>query len=150
MKIEAKGDGFKNLHNTLQGMADKLESSLKVGVKAGVEIIQTSAKNKVVVKSGNLKSNIQTKVEVISQGKVKGVCYVDAAGAPYGIFIEKGTGIYAVNGDGRKTRWSYKSVTGWVSTIGTRAQPFMAPAFEQEKHNAVDTAKRIVIEGIKS
>jgi hypothetical protein len=49
--------------------------------------------------------------------------------APYAKYIEYGTGIYNVNGEGRQTPWVYDSNTGirmW--TRGQMAKPFMYPS----------------------
>ena len=66
--------------------------------------------------------------------------------APYAKYIEFGTGIYATNGDGRKTPWVYTSNTGvrmW--TQGMRARPFMYPAVFQNK----DKIKEIIENHLK-
>ena len=52
----------------------------------------------------------------------------------YAIYVEMGTGIYAVNGDGRKTPWVYyyrgnKGPHGWRWTRGQKPQPYMVPAW---------------------
>lgn len=49
--------------------------------------------------------------------------------ALYAKYLEYGTGIYAVNGDGRQTPWSFTSNTGVrIFTQGMRAKPFMYPS----------------------
>jgi len=149
MNITVKGNGD-GLKKKLEDMKSRVDSSIKAGVHAGVVILQKSAQDKCPVDTGTLKKNIKTAEELVSPGVARGIFYVDVSGAPYGIYIEYGTGIYAENGDGRKTRWSYKNGDGvWVSTVGARAQPFMRPALDQDGQNAIDTAKRITIEGIK-
>jgi HK97 gp10 family phage protein len=52
------------------------------------------------------------------------------ATAAYSIFVERGTGRYAVGGRGRQTPWVYYNrATGrYVWTDGTPPQPFMGPA----------------------
>lgn len=50
----------------------------------------------------------------------------------YPLYLERGTGIYAEGGDGRKTPWVYYNP--WTDsfhwTEGNEAQPFMSPAFD--------------------
>jgi len=54
----------------------------------------------------------------------------------YAIYVEKGTGIFAVDGNGRKTPWAYfydgyKGEKGWRFTRGQKPQPFLTPAGEE-------------------
>lgn len=50
----------------------------------------------------------------------------------YGPYVEFGTGIYAKDGNGRKTPWSYQNQDGdWIYTHGSRPYPFMNPALEK-------------------
>ena len=63
-----------------------------------------------------------------------------------------GTGIYAVNGDGRKDRWSYQDAEGkWHSTIGQKPQPFLERALDnnRDKINKIfeDEIKRVLKNG---
>ena len=50
----------------------------------------------------------------------------------YGKYVEFGTGIYAEEGDGRKTPWVYQDDEGkWHRTSGMHSQPFLRPAIEK-------------------
>lgn len=54
----------------------------------------------------------------------------------YAAYVELGTGIYAENGDGRQTAWSYQDALGnWHRTRGQESQPFIRPAFTQNLRN---------------
>lgn len=55
----------------------------------------------------------------------------------YGIYVHQGTGIYAINGDGRKeVPWTYMDdKTGeFISTKGIHPNPFLKRATENKKH----------------
>ena len=53
------------------------------------------------------------------------------AQALYSIFVERGTGIYAEGGGGRKTPWVYRAANGqYYTTEGMRPQPFLNPALD--------------------
>jgi len=66
--------------------------------------------------------------------------------AAYAKYIEYGTGIYAVNGDGRKTPWIFETNTGVrVWTRGMRAKPFMGPSVFQNKEDI----KTIIVKYLK-
>lgn len=60
--------------------------------------------------------------------------------APY---VHQGTGIYAVNGDGRKTPWKYEAKSGkykgWHTTVGQRPKPFLeySKIFNKDKINKI-------------
>lgn len=59
----------------------------------------------------------------------------------YAPYVELGTGIYAEEGNGRKTPWVYKDDEGrWHRTRGMKAQPYIRPAVE----NHVDEYKDIL------
>jgi hypothetical protein len=46
--------------------------------------------------------------------------------AAYSIYVERGTGIYAAEGRGRRTPWVYRDFRGnFYTTEGMRPQPFM-------------------------
>lgn len=50
----------------------------------------------------------------------------------YSPYVHQGTGIYAINGDGRKTPWKYEAKSGkykgWHITVGQNPQPFLESA----------------------
>ncbi|MGG2111916.1 HK97-gp10 family putative phage morphogenesis protein [Lysinibacillus pakistanensis] len=91
-------------------------------------LIQTEAKALAPVDDGSLSASIEMKM----LGKYNAVVTV---GAHYAIYVEHGTGIYAENGNGRRTPWTYFSTKlgRYVTTEGMRAQPFWGPAVESGK-----------------
>jgi HK97 gp10 family phage protein len=49
----------------------------------------------------------------------------------YAVYQEFGTGIYAVNGNGRQTKWRYTNRHGKTfTTRGNKPRPFIMPAIE--------------------
>ena len=50
----------------------------------------------------------------------------------HGIYVEKGTGIHATSGRGRRTPWVYKDLrrNKFFRTQGQKPQPFLTPAAE--------------------
>lgn len=47
----------------------------------------------------------------------------------YGVYVELGTGIFASQGNGRKTPWKYRDSKGhWNTTRGMKPRPFLKPA----------------------
>lgn len=52
----------------------------------------------------------------------------------YAPYVEFGTGIYAKNGDGRKTPWTYKDAKGeWHTTRGQKPQEYLTKGLEDSK-----------------
>lgn len=95
-----------------------------------LEIIKSAAKAGAAVDSGQLRNRIDYQLKKVG-GQVVGV-----VGSPenYAIYVEFGTGEFAENGTGRKGGWVYQDPSGeWCFTLGQEPQPFMRPAFRQNK-----------------
>lgn len=105
-------------------------------------VVERSAKQGCPVDSGALRADIQSTVKV-SEAAIVGRIGNTVGYAPY---VHNGTGIYAKNGDGRKTPWfvpagiSGKYSTGWI-TRGQKPQPYL------EKARAENMGKISVILG---
>lgn len=89
--------------------------------------VQGEAKIRTPVDSGRLRDSIDYRV-IEAQNKV-----VIGTNAEYSVFVEKGTGRFAEDGNGRRTPWVYKGKDGFVWTEGQRPQPYLTPAFEENK-----------------
>ncbi len=64
----------------------------------------------------------------------------------YGVWHEVGTGIYADDGNGRKSPWAYQDSKGvWHNTRGVKPSHFLRNAVSEHK----DEYKQIVIEELK-
>ena len=116
----------------LQIKLDKLQNfdATKALTKIGLKM-ETEAKQKCPVDTGTLRRSITFEVENNELTVGTNVEY-----APY---LEFGTGIYAVNGDGRDTPWRYESADGeWHTTQGQPAQPFLFNTFNENKDKAVE------------
>jgi len=86
------------------------------------EMIKGIARQKAPIDRGGLRASIVVRNvgTLIAQVVVT---------SPYANYIEYGTGIYAENGQGRRTPWIYHHYRyGFVKTRGQRPQPFMRPA----------------------
>ncbi len=87
----------------------------------------------VMVRSSTLKQGIEWIVD-------KKEVYI-GTNVPWGKWNELGTGLYAANGDGRKTPWVYKDADGFHWTQGMRPRPFLRPAVLDHK----DEYRNIII-----
>jgi HK97 gp10 family phage protein len=122
-------------HKRFELAVDKFEKHMikevKRIVKETAEMIVTQAKALAPVDDSSLKDSIDV---IYAQGGLTAIIHV---GAHYGVYVEFGTGIYAVKGNGRKDPWVYysKKLKRFVYTRGTEAQPFFFPALDVgEKH----------------
>ena len=87
---------------------------------------QETAQKSAPVDSGHLRRSIE--VDLTDDG-----ANVESR-APYSIFQEWGTGVFAEGGDGRKEPWVYQRDDGaWITTNGAPASPFMRPGFAAGK-----------------
>lgn len=96
-------------------------------------VVERAAKVKCPVDLGPLRASIFSKV-AMENGKIVGRVGSTMEYAPY---VHQGTGIYAVNGDGRQTPWAYNVTSGRYAgfhwTQGQKPQPFLDDAKNQEK-----------------
>ena len=59
------------------------------------------------------------------------------------LWEELGTGIYALNGDGRKTKWVYRTEDGkFYATVGKKPRRALYRAYESKKNAIIREAKR--------
>lgn len=62
----------------------------------------------------------------VDEGKM--ACYVGSS-LQYSIWVEKGTGEYALNGNGRKGGWVYRDEKGYHYTEGMKPKQMMYQAY---------------------
>ncbi|MFJ8262717.1 HK97-gp10 family putative phage morphogenesis protein [Rummeliibacillus sp. NPDC094406] len=118
--------GSKELERALNKWSDKIEKEVNRIIHETALLIQSEARALAPESSGYLRKSIV--VDTSSDG----LSALISVGADYGIYIEYGTGIYAVNGNGRKDGWVFYSEKygEFVFTKGMRPQPFWFPAIE--------------------
>ena len=115
---------------------DNLQSDqiVKEALTKSCLIVEAEAKERCPYDDGQLKQSITSVVN-----KNTGAVGTNVEYAPY---VHQGTGIYAVNGDGRKTRWKYQDAKGeWHSTIGQPPNPFLEKALDANREEIIDTFK---------
>ena len=97
-------------------------------------MVEAQAKVNCPVDDGQLRQSIGS--------EVKGNIGAIGTNVEYAPYVHQGTGIYAVNADGRKDRWSYKDAEGnWHSTIGQHPNPFLETALESKKPKILEIFK---------
>lgn len=108
----------------------KLENLANLDVSKALNraclVVENEAKRLCPVDTGDLRSSITHEVH-----NDIGIVGTNKEYAPY---VEFGTGIFAVEGNGRDTPWSYQDDKGeWHTTVGQKPQPFLETAIQTKK-----------------
>lgn len=100
-------------------------------------VVESQAKQNCPVDIGILRASITSETEVTAREIVGRV----GTNEEYGPYVHNGTGIYAKDGNGRKTPWGYTvragKHKGFHWTKGQRPQPFLENA-KLEKKSVVE------------
>jgi HK97 gp10 family phage protein len=103
-------------------------------VQAGALLIQNAAKQKAPRRTHTLRRSITT--AITREGDT--VAARIGPSAPYGKYLEYGTGRYAEGGNGRRTPWVYRGPGGrYYTTEGMRPRPYMRPALDENRERAI-------------
>ena len=112
----------------------QMQELLLLNMEGTIDYLAQKAGSKVGVNTGALRADTKSLGAKIVGDEVHG-----AAGntLEYALYHHQGTGIYAVNGDGRKTPWSYDDPkTGEeIWTKGSKPNPYLKDTIEQEQGN---------------
>ena len=110
-----------------------MDDAMFRALESAALIVEASAKALAPVgDSGELRDKIDHNVKDGANGPEAKI------GSPldYAMYVEYGTGEFAENGAGRKGGWSYQTPDGeWHHTDGMQPQPFLRPAFRENKAN---------------
>lgn len=126
--------------NDNQAFVKSLEQATLTQIKSVLKnmdtaciLLESEAKKECPVDQGILRASIT------HSAKLEDTSIVGTVGSPLEIapFVHQGTGLYAVDGKGRKTPWKYKVVAGkykgWHTTSGQKPQPFLEDAKTKAK-----------------
>lgn len=118
----------------------KIEANIKKTLESIGLYVTGEAKKRSPIDTGNLRGSITHETDM-QEEKVRIGTNVE-----YAPYMEFGTGIYAENGKGRKTSWTYRNRQGQVVvTNGSKAQPFLRPAIEEN----IEIIRIIAIQNMK-
>ena len=93
--LEGLNDVLANLENAI----DKIKVCESVAIDRGCQVIENKAKELCPVDDGVLRASITHKVQESAVGTITGTV---GTGVEYAPYVHQGTGLFAVNGDGRK------------------------------------------------
>lgn len=136
VKIEKKGDPMEEIN--------ELQAKQLSFVDQGGEHIKTNMRMRCAHDSVWTIANVQVESYVTDGGAESETgCATDSM-VP--IYLEYGTGIHAVNGDGRKTPWTYydEETDQFFRTHGMEAQPFAQPGFDAAKPGIDRLAEKVL------
>ena len=99
--------------------------------------VEAQTKRNTKVNTGKTKGSWEHKVDADKMEVQIGSRYKNA------LWEELGTGIYALNGDGRKTKWVYRTEDGkFHATVGKKPRRALYRAYESKKNAIIREAKR--------
>ncbi len=131
--------GADELQRLLAKIAANGPAVLNAALESGANVIRNEAKQRCPYQSGTLRRSIVSKQLRQTAGENT---WAVVAQEPYGLYVEFGTGIYAEGGNGRQSSWRYQRNDGsWITTRGSRPQPFMRPAFQAKEGEALQEIK---------
>ena len=126
--------------NTKEFLSDLQRKQIEF-VTQGASVIQSNARALAPKDTGNLINSIQIGVFVQDAKAISDT----GPTADYAKYVEYGTGVFALNGQGRKTPWTYQNPEGnWFTTRGAKAQPFMEPGFQKSISSINAIARRVL------
>ena len=137
MDFDIKFEGLDKIIDKIEDFDDVRE--MTSAMQDACNIVESAAKDKAPKDTGALRRSITSKVEVTGNS-IEGIVYSPLEYAPYQEF---GTGLFAENGNGRKTGWAYEDEkTGeTIFTRGNRPHPFLRPAVNENKDKIINIIK---------
>lgn len=123
--------------NALDQANKKIDNSMLNKMEKALGTIELDAKRNCKTRSGELKASISHK-KTVGGNEIIGVI-----GSPleYAVYRHQGTGLFAINGDGRQdVPWVYRDpLTGkFYSTSGMKPNPFLQQAIDDNKSKIND------------
>lgn len=136
MDFDIKFEGLDKIIDKIENFDDVRE--MTSAMQQACNIVESAAKDKAPKDTGALRRSITSKVEVTGNS-IEGIVFTPLEYAPYQEF---GTGLFAENGNGRKTPWVYMDDKGnYHYTRGQHPQPYMRPALEENKDKIINMIK---------
>lgn len=135
----------------IRALINNLEAATSLSMAKAIAMsayrVENTARELAPEDTGRMANSIQTDMRQTENGIVARVGPTD--NVIYAKYVEYGTGIYAVSGNGRRTPWVYfnERWKRFVWTVGNKAQPFLFPALKRHKTYIRDIFRAAVREG---
>ena len=122
----------KEVNKKLDKIISKLlPDAIRQGLEEACLIVESGAKKNCNVDDGVLRSSITHEVE-----NNEGIIGTNVEYAPY---YHEGTGIYAIEGNGRQTPWTYCDAKGeFHTTKGQKPKQFLKKAVDENKNRIIN------------
>ena len=131
-----------NLEKLISKLNKLSDQQMEQALNKACILVENQAKENCPVDTGELRMSITHYVEGDT-----GVVGTHKQYAPY---VEYGTGLFAREGNGRQTPWSYQDAKGeWHSTKGQKPQPFLEPALLDKQKEIIKIFDEAIKEGVK-
>lgn len=126
----------KEFEKSLENATLKMIQELVGNMELACLIIEREAKKNCPVDMGTLRASVSHDVTMATD-MITGSIFSNMDYAPY---VEKGTGVYAKDGNGRKTPWNWgnkgsKKWPGRKGWEGSQPHPFLEPARDANQDN---------------
>ena len=123
-----------NLEKLISKLNKLSDQQMEQALNKACILVENQAKENCPVDTGELRMSITHYVEGDT-----GVVGTNKQYAPY---VEYGTGLFAKEGNGRQTPWSYQDDNGkWHTTIGQHPQPYLKRALDQQRATVIKLIK---------
>ncbi len=123
----------KNFTKSIDDAVLKIIETLKSNMESACIVLEAEVKRECPVDQGILRVSIVHEV-ILENESVVGCVGSSQEVAPH---VHQGTGLYAKDGNGRKTPWTYEAkggkYDGWHTTKGQKPNPFMDRAKNKAK-----------------
>lgn len=142
--INLKIEGLEDFSRDLVRVSGQIRPEIQRAMTRSVNYIKNDAQNIAPYKTGNLRRSIYTEIH---DSPMIGVVRVDTNAAPYALGVEGGTKAHVIM-PRRSRALFWKGARHPVRLVfhpGTKAKPFMRPAFEKN----VDRIKEVFSEALK-
>ena len=131
-----------NLEKLISKLNKLSDQQMEQALNKACILVENQAKENCPVDTGELRMSITHYVE-----EDTGVVGTNKQYAPY---VEYGTGLFAKEGNGRQTPWSYQDAKGeWHTTKGQKPQPFLEPALLDKQKAIIKIFDEAIKEGVK-
>ena len=112
----------------MEYVTKQLENRQRRALESASQFVLGETSLRCPIDTGNLKGSYHRQIDMSEL-----VAYV-GTNVEYAPYVEFGTGIFAENGQGRKSAWAYQDDAGnWRVTRGARPQPHLRPAFADNR-----------------
>lgn len=122
-------------------------AGLRQGIGKACRVVEAAAVDNCPVDTGELQQSITSEPPGSGDEPVG----IVGTNKEYGPYVELGTGLFAVHGDGRpNVPWKYQDAQGhWHTTSGQKPQPYLQPALRDNEGEIVELIKEGVLKDMR-